>query len=307
MKEKDIYLQKYYEDCKLRKRLNEKTLKAYKIDLTQFFNFTEGELINNKLIIDYVHFLNEKYTKYKTVKRKIASLKAFYKYLEFEEIIAVTPFNRIRTKIKEPKLLPKTIATKDMLRILKCLYDDYKNAHSQYKKFLALRNIVIIELLFGTGIRISELCHLEKKDINLSDKSLTIFGKGSKERILFLGNDAVIEVLKKFMNLHNEKTNYLFLNKYGQRLSEQAVRLLINDLEKRLSLSIHITPHMFRHTFATRLLEKDVDIRYIQKILGHSSISTTQIYTHVSCSKQKEIMTNKNPRNDYSSYIENFY
>ena len=147
--------------------------------------------------------------------------------------------------------------------------------------------------MFSTGIRISELCNIRLKDIDFHDRSLKIFGKGSKERILYLGSDQVITSLKKYLEFNNidDENSYLFLSK---RLSEQSIRILLKNIENELKLSVHITPHMFRHTFATTLLEKEVDIRYIQNILGHSSISTTQIYTHVTYPKQKEILINKN-------------
>ena len=297
-------LENYFEDCKFRKRLNNKTIKAYKIDLNQFF-----EIVNNlddevKEINEYIHFLNKKYSKYKTVKRKIASIKAFYSYLEYEEIITFSPFNKIRTKIKEPKMLPKIIQKEDLNRIFTLLFNNLSNANTEYKKKLALRNITIIELLFSTGIRISELCNIHTNDISFKDRSLKIFGKGSKERILYLGSDQVIDFLKKYIDSNAvtaPENNYIFLNKFNTQLSEQTVRILLKNIENELKLSVHITPHMFRHTFATTLLEKEVDIRYIQNILGHSSISTTQIYTHVTYLKQKQIMIEKNPMNDYKS------
>ncbi len=297
------YVENYLEDCILRKRLNQKTVRAYKIDLKQYFEFLGTSLDDSKKINEYIHYLNQKYSKYKTIKRKIASIKAFYSYLEYEEIIAFSPFRKIRTKIKEPKILPRIIQKEYLNKIFQWLFDNLKHADSEYKKTIAIRNIAIVELLFSTGIRISELCHIHIKDIDFQERSLKILGKGSKERILYLGNDQVIESLKSLLELYKDSkdTDYLFLNKFNTRLSEQSVRILLKKIEDELKLSVHITPHMFRHTFATTLLEKEVDIRYIQNILGHSSISTTQIYTHVTYFKQKEILIEKNPMNDYKS------
>lgn len=293
-------LEKYYEDCKLRKKLNDKTLKAYRIDMKQYLEYVNYQIDDYHVINDYIHNLNKTYDKVKTVKRKIASIKAFYTYLEYQEIIEVTPFRRIRTDIKEPKILPKVIPAHLMNEILTYLYLDIKDSKNDYQYKQAVRNGAIIELLFATGIRISELCYLKKKDIDIKERVIKIFGKGSKERYIYLGNDQVINILLKYKDLiEHEESEYFFINKYHERLSEQAVRIYINNLGMRLSNPIHLTPHMFRHTFATLLLDKDVDIRHIQKILGHSSISITQIYTHVSNVKQKEILIAKNPRNDY--------
>lgn len=298
-------LESYYEDCEFRKRLNEKTIKAYTIDLNQYLEFITTTEINQKIINEYIHYLNKKYLKYKTIKRKIASVKAFYSYLEYEEIIDYSPFNKIKTKIKEPKLLPKTIQKDYIDKIIHLLLKDLKNSKTEFQKKISLRNITLISVMFSTGIRVSELCNIKLKDIDLLEKKLKIFGKGSKERILYLGNSNVVQLCQMYLTYNNtcKKNEYFFLNKFNKRLSEQTVRILLKKIESELELSTHITPHMFRHTFATTLLEKGVDIRYIQNILGHSSISTTQIYTYVTYSKQKEILTNKNPINDYQLNI----
>ncbi|WP_347969745.1 tyrosine-type recombinase/integrase [Faecalibacillus intestinalis] len=298
-------LESYYEDCEFRKRLNEKTIKAYTIDLNQYLEFITTTEINQKIINEYIHYLNKKYLKYKTIKRKIASVKAFYSYLEYEEIIDYSPFNKIKTKIKEPKLLPKTIQKDYIDKIIHLLLKDLKNSKTEFQKKISLRNITLISVMFSTGIRVSELCNIKLKDIDLLEKKLKIFGKGSKERILYLGNSNVVQLCQMYLTYNNtcKKNEYFFLNKFNKKLSEQTVRILLKKIESELELSTHITPHMFRHTFATTLLEKGVDIRYIQNILGHSSISTTQIDTYVTYSKQKEILTNKNPINDYQLNI----
>ena len=158
----------------------------------------------------------------------------------------------------------------------------------------------MIELLFATGARISEICSLKTESIDLTAKTVRIFGKGARERIIQIENSDVISILLRYTIAFSEylrPDSYFFLNNRKNRLSEQSVRTIITNLEKEINSSIHITPHMFRHSVATLLLEEDVDIRYIQKILGHSSISTTQIYTHVTSAKQKEILRTRHPRN----------
>lgn len=149
----------------------------------------------------------------------------------------------------------------------------------------------------STGLRISEVCNLKKDDVNINEKYIRILGKGSKERILQIENEDVLKSLKEYKILTaNENEYYFFNNRIGRKLSEQSVRNIIYDITKNAHIKQHITPHMFRHSFATMLLEEDVDIRYIQKILGHSSITTTQIYTHVTSNKQREILKEKNPK-----------
>ena len=149
-------------------------------------------------------------------------------------------------------------------------------------------------------MRISELCSLKPADIDLESKTILIYGKGSKERILQIGNGEVIAALSLYQDTFREDISicgYYFVNRRHNRLSDQSVRFMINRYAELAGIDQHLTPHMFRHSFATLLLEQDVDIRYIQRMLGHSSISTTEIYTHVSNVKQKDILYNKHPRN----------
>lgn len=296
------HISAYLEECKIKKQLNAHTLKAYSIDMNQFSTYlkTKDYLINKEILSTYIELLHKKYNKPKTVKRKIATLCAFFNYLVFNEIIENNPMNKINVKFKEPKILPRTVNTNDLKRLFNQLYIDLETGKTEYQIKLAARNAALFELLFSTGIRVSELCNLKTENINLDEGYIRIYGKGSKERILQIGNEHVLDSLQYYYNLYADDLKdfpYFFINKLGKRLSEQSVRTLINHYEKKLQINQHLTPHMFRHTFATMLLEEEVDIRYIQHILGHSSITTTQIYTHVSSCKQKEILINKNPRN----------
>ena len=281
----------YLSYCETHKRLSTHTIRAYKNDLLQFYNS------NYNNVESYIEFLTKSNIKSNTLRRKIASLKVFYNYLKFQDIIDENPFNQLRFQFRKEKILPKTIP----YDILKSVYSYSEQkviySKSKYQKQKAERNLLIISLLLSTGIRISELCHIHLKDINFSNRTLHIIGKGKKERILFLGDQTTFSLLKTYINKYCVQPNdYLFTGQNPLKaLSEQSVRLILKKLVKKNNLSITITPHMFRHSFATMLLDKDVDIRYIQQILGHSSISVTQIYTHVSQSKQKEILTLCNP------------
>ena len=276
-------IENYLKYCEEQKRLDYKTLKAYRIDLSQFcqdistHNVTD---ITSTMLENYISKLHRKY-KPKTVKRKIASMKALFHYFEYREIIDLNPFNKILIKFREPtKAVAKTT----------------------YQKRNALRDAATIELLFATGMRISELCSLQVDDVNLEDGTILISGKGSKERRLQIGNIEVLNILKEYrLDFSKEIANcgHFFANQSGHPLSDQTVRRIINKYTSLASISQHITPHMFRHTFATSLLDADVDIRYIQEMLGHSSINITEIYTHVTTAKQRDILTNKHPRNGF--------
>lgn len=303
MNELDIetYMKEYLRDCRLRRHLSEKTLRAYRNDLSQFDDFIDRQYLNYDRLKEYVFYLNEHYHSVRTIKRKLASIKAFYHYLEREEIIAFSPFRKVRTILKEHKDLPRTIPQGDLQKIyshVHALKDEYGKNHNK----MAIQKAVILCLLFSTGMRVSELCSIKKENIDLLTCVIKVNGKGSKQRLLYIEEKVMMDMLKLYISAFKdeiEKAGYLLINQHGKKLNDSSVRLLLSLLEHKLQLSAHITPHMFRHTFATSLLDKDVDIRYIQKFLGHSSITTTQIYTHVSLRKQKEILGCKNPLSDF--------
>lgn len=297
-------IENYLKYCSTQKRLDEKTLKAYRIDLRQFLEQTSAfdiADITPEVLEAYIGELHKKY-KPKTVKRKIASLKALFHYLEYKEIILQNPFNKIQIRFREPVILPKTLPLHTVETLLTTIYRQRSNAKTDYQKRNALRDAAVAELLFATGMRISELCTLKNADVNLYDGTILIHGKGDKERRIQIGNDAVLHVLKEYrkdFDMEIQNCNHFFANQSGKALSDQSVRRMINKYSSLAAIDLHITPHMFRHTFATSLLEADVDIRYIQEMLGHSSINITEIYTHVALAKQKNILSTKHPRNNF--------
>lgn len=297
-------IENYLNYCQYQKRLDSKTIKAYRIDLQQFLkdcNLDMIEKITPTQLETYIYQLHQKY-KPKTVKRKIASIKALFHYFQYRDIIDSNPFDKLQIKFREPVILPKNIPLHTMETLLFTVYDHQKKANTEYQKTNALRDTAIIELLFATGIRISELCSLKINDLNLYDGTILIHGKGYKQRKVQIGNNDVAHILREyditFSSMRNENVHF-FVNQNGTTVSDQAVRRMINKYTSLASIELHITPHMFRHTFATSLLEADVDIRYIQEMLGHSSINVTEIYTHVAMSKQKDILTNKHPRRNF--------
>ncbi len=295
----------YIEFCKCQKMLDEKTLKAYSIDLKQFQKSIPASSvlqITPCTIESFISMLHQEY-KPKTAKRKISSVKAFFHYLECKDIVKINPMNKVQTKFRKPVTLPKIIPLHTIETFLSVMYKQKKLARSKYQKKCILRDIAVIELLFSTGMRISELCSLKQQDIDLYEKNILIYGKGAKERKIQIGNDDVVSILSEYQKVCTndiQNCGYFFTNRLQKRLSEQSVRDMINKYSSLAAIDMHITPHMFRHSFATYLLEADVDIRYIQEMLGHSSINITEIYTHVAMSKQKDILTTKHPRKKFS-------
>lgn len=279
------YISEYIEYCEYRKRLDFKTLKAYRIDLKQFEIFCTdlSDCFAKSIVDDFITNLHKQY-KPKTVKRKIASLKAFFHHMEYKELLHENPFAKLDIRFREAKLLPKTIPFHTIQAFLSTLYAQKELAESEYQLRCRTRDIAVIELLFATGMRISELCSLKPSDIDFESSNILIYGKGAKERIIQLGNQEVISSLILYQETFKkdiEISGYFFVNRLQHKLSDQSVRFMLNHYAELAGISQHITPHMFRHSFATLLLEQDVDIRYIQRMLGHSSISTTEIYTCV--------------------------
>jgi integrase/recombinase XerD len=290
----------YLAYCEYQKKLSAKTIKAYTIDLEQLRQHIVSENIPAKVEIStYITYLHKTCSP-RTVKRKIASIRAFFNYLEFEEILNENPMKKIKTKFQLPQSLPRIIPLAVIENVLCTAYQELKQAQTLYAVNVALRNAAMIELLFATGLRVSELCSINTDNIDLENGSILIMGKGAKERVLQIGNLEVLSVLRRYVKENEERiqeTGCFFINRLSSRISEQSVRFLLNRLCAKAAVDQYITPHMFRHTFATLLLEEDVDIRYIQRMLGHSSILTTQIYTHVTVEKQRQILTTKHPRN----------
>lgn len=280
-----------------------KTIDAYQIDLKQLkeylYTFYSVELIKSvskEMIKAYLQKISD--YKPKTIKRKIASMKAFFSFYEFENETFINPFRKMKIHLKEPYILPTVMCDSEIKQILEFLYRQriQNNRHNGYTYKAQIRNIAIIELLFATGVRVSELSQLQCKDVDLIHAVIKVYGKGSRERIIQICSEDVIAILNEYKELIQPTTSF-FINRFGHEISAQSIRLLVKRCVKELKLSKHITPHTFRHTFATLLLEEDVDIKYIQSLLGHSSIVTTQIYTHVNSNKQKKILYQKHPRN----------
>lgn len=293
------YLQDYLDYCKKQKALDSKTVKAYKIDLSQFISELDkaSQEITKESVLSYISRLNERF-KPRSVKRKIASVKVFCRYLYNEQLIPSDPFQNIRLKLPKSRTLPRVVPLRIIESMLCEAHQDIHNAKTDATRRLALREASVMELLFATGIRVSELCSLTTSDVDLTDGLVRIKGKGRKERIIELENVEVLDTLRKYRSAENtSELPCFFLNRCKRRLSDQSVRLILNKYADRIGTNLHITPHMFRHSFATLLLDADVDLRYIQHLLGHSSISTTQIYTYVSSSKLRSILATKHPRN----------
>ncbi|MDF2449471.1 MAG: tyrosine-type recombinase/integrase [Bacteroidota bacterium] len=292
--------------CKYEKKLSSKTIKAYETDCIQFKSFVKSKFKHETFITDInkdilkLFFYHLKELKPKTLKRKIATLKAMFNFLEYEDEILINPFRKMKVNIKECIVLPSVMSLLEVEKVLLIASNEITLCKPKtYTYFEKLRHLTVLELLFATGTRVSEICNLKIEDVDLVTGTIRIMGKGSRQRIVQVCHPDVLEILKLYRSRLSKKLikkGYFFVNRLGTRLSEQSIRIMIKNYSSKAKINKKITPHTFRHSFATLMLEQNVDIKYIQVILGHSSISTTQIYTHINNRKQREILALNHPR-----------
>lgn len=286
----------YLEVCEYEKKLSSDTMKAYRIDLKQFLVFVGDHSVDLDLLNRYIKHLNQNFSP-RSVKRKLASTRAFLHEMEMNGFLEKNPFDRLHIRIQAPRQLPRVIPDQLVQNLLQSAYDAYAPGCRE-----VLRDIVVLELLFSTGLRVSELCALTKDTLQLDENKLRllIYGKGRKERVVQIATPELLQLMERYCTAYAQEIQYtgnILFNRLGKPLSPQSVRRIIQKYLDRIQADYHVTPHMFRHTFATSLLEAGMDIRYIQSLLGHSSISTTQIYTHVNLHQQTLLLAEKHPRN----------
>jgi integrase/recombinase XerD len=290
-----IALNQFIQYLSIERGLSRNTVIAYKRDITQFSFFLKKKKISfNKidtiLLLNYMSYLKQGLLSSSSILRKIASLKAFFRFLMQEDMIIANPIKTIQSPKKEMRL-PSFLAYEEVDSLLSA---------PDLQSFLGLRDKAILETLYATGMRVSEVIGLNLSDVNLGAGFVRIFGKGEKERVVPIGKIAS-SFLEKYVNeirpkLVNYETNNLFLNWRGGNLSRQSVWKMIKRYTILAGIRKKLSPHTLRHSFATHLLSRDVDLRVLQKMLGHSDISTTQIYTHLDDKRLKTMHSKFHPR-----------
>lgn len=282
------------------KNFSAHTARAYESDVTAFLIWLgndQPQNVNYNKIREYLHFVNKYNYKKTTLSRKISALRTFYKYLCREQLVETNPLNAISAPKKE-KILPKFLTKDEVEQILNSI--DISTPSG-------FRNRAILEVLWATGMRVSELSGLNMNDLELSSNEIRVFGKGAKERVVLISeraknyleryiNTARKLVAKGFEIKEDGENSPVFVNNTGYRLSTKTVRNVINSTVEKLELPKKVTPHVFRHSFATYLIENGADLRVVQELLGHASISNTQIYTHISTKHLTETYEQAHPR-----------
>ncbi len=289
------YIDKYLEYLKVVKKYSDLTIKSYYDDLIEYNEFL-GDSFTNILDINYdtvklyLKYLYEKKINKNSISRKLSSIRGLYNYLVREEIVTTNYFNKVSNPKKE-LYLPKFLKDNELDKIFEVCKEDTP---------INQRNTLIIELLYASGIRVSELVNIKLSDIDRGEKSIKILGKGSKERMV-LYNNHTMKAMDTYLEdgYHTfDKINsgYLILNKDGNKLSERYVRVIIDDLVRKAGLDIKISPHTMRHTFATDMLEEGADLVTVKELLGHESLNTTSIYTHITNEQIRKTYNMAHPR-----------
>ncbi len=295
----DNYIDEFCNYLIIEKTLSNNTVISYNKDIIQYCDYLQNKLgvtdikaIKREHIIEFLSSLYDMGLKPKSIARKITSIKMFHKFLFLNNYINVN----VSSFIELPKLekdLPNVLSLPEIDALLETFSEE--NA-------VEFRNKTMVELMYSTGLRVSELVNLNIEDIHLSMGFLKCKGKGSKERIIPIGNKA-LKLLEKYLAFERETLNInydkqiLFLNRNGFRITRQAFWKILKEHLKKLNISSHASPHTLRHSYATHMLENQADIRYIQELLGHSDVATTQIYTHINTKKLNSIIDEFHPRN----------
>ena len=292
----DKLIREFIEYLEYEKGYSKKTIISYEKDLELFNIFLKENKITNITSIDYntirkylSHLHDNKYEA-SSISRKISALRSFFKYMLKEKHIKNNPMTLISNPKKEKKL-PKYLNYEEMERLLNSIDIEEKEG---------VRNKLIIELLYSTGIRVSELVNIKIKDINIHEEQIKIFGKGSKERIVLFGSKAK-ETLKLYLTTFKDEfkgninDQYLLINK-GKPLTTNKIELIVKEVLKKSALKLNISPHTLRHTFATHMLDSGADLKSVQELLGHENLKTTAIYTHVSNERLKNVYLHSHPR-----------
>ena len=279
------YVYKFLDYLKYERGFSDYTIKSYSTDLKEFYEFSKKDTVNIELVRKYLRYLYEKNYSNRSISRKVSSLKSYFKYLEGEGIIKDN-FMRLISNPKLEKTLPNYLNYQDLEKLL-----NFPDKNNKY----GLRDALILEMLYSSGVRVSELANMKLKDIDFKDKKILVLGKGNKERYVYYGSKCD-SLLKKYLDMDHMDSPYLFIGKRKDRLNEREIRLIVTESAKKAGINIHVTPHTLRHTYATHMLNEGADLKSVGDLLGHESLSTTQIYTHISNERLRQIYLKSHPR-----------
>lgn len=283
------------------KNLSPKSIIAYGSDLNDFCNYLSNNKLQKDIVLHYTSYLlNERQLQESTIKRKLVVLKMFFEFLYQNGHIEQNYYQHYTFKFKKERKLPKTLSIDEASKLIFHLTNNTKKETSTFAYWKAHRDLALIDLLISSGIRIEEASNISLEDIIFSEQTILIHGKGRKQRLIYISCDETWTNLLSWLKIRNNiksNTNKIFVNRFGNQISIHGIEYIYNSVKKSCGINEHSTPHYLRHTFATNLLANGADLRSVQEILGHSSVTTTEIYTEVTMKHKKHILTKYNYRN----------
>ncbi|WP_072905379.1 tyrosine recombinase XerC [Anaerobranca californiensis] len=291
-----MWVDEFLQGYSVERNCSPHTITNYRVDLEQFLNFLEqgnGEhqIVNHLTIRRFLAYLqNQNYSK-KSINRKLSAIRSFFKYLVKRGYLQKNPITKLHSP-KTEKKLPKFLYQQQITELIEA---------PDIKDELGLRDRAIMELLYSSGVRVSELVNITLKDLQLARGLILVNGKGNKQRYVYVGSKAC-EIINLYLEksrvklMKNKKHPYLFVNKFGDAITDRSIRRIIDKYVDILAIKLNVSPHTFRHSFATHLLDNGADLRAVQEMLGHANIKTTQIYTHITKDKLKNVYLANHPR-----------
>lgn len=301
MKNSNSIIEKFLVVIKSTKNLSDKTIVAYRSDLTDFMKSVNIENIDDNTVLFYIQELVQaRSMKDSTIHRKLIVLKMFFEYAHSQNYLDKNYFLSHTFKLKKEKRLPKTLEIKEISKLLDFVTHKNTLAKEKLDIWKTSRDLALIDILISTGIRIAEAANISLDDIIFSERTILIHGKGRKQRLIYISCSQTWNNLMQWLKirkLYQTNTNKVFVNRYGDQISIHGIEYIYNTLKKQSGINLHSTPHYLRHTFATNLLANGADLRSVQEILGHSSVATTEIYTEVTTKRKKQVLNKFNYRN----------
>ena len=301
MKAINLVVEEFLSVIKSTKNLSDKTIIAYRSDLLDFVSTTGPTPLEKNTILNYVQELSQvRHLKDSTITRKLVVLKMFFEYAHSHNYIQQNYFLLHSFKFKREKQLPRTLAVKETTKLLNCAATKAATAITTFEKWKTMRDLALVDVLISTGIRIAEASNISVADIILSERTILIHGKGRKQRLIYISCPQTWANLMHWMKIRHQlftDTDKVFVNRYGDQLGIHGIEYIYNSLKKESGINIKSTPHYLRQTFATNLLANGADLRSVQEILGHSSVSTTERYTEVTTKRKKQVLDKYNYRN----------
>lgn len=283
------------------KNLSPKSIIAYGSDLNDFCNYLSNNQLHKDTVLHYTSYLfNERHLQESTIMRKLIVLKMFFQFLHQNGYIEQNYYQNYTFKFKKERKLPKTLSIDESTKLIRHLSDVTKKDATTFTFWKACRDLALIDLLISSGIRIEEASNISLEDVIFREQTILIHGKGRKQRLIYIScnetwNNLIFWI--KIRNSRKNNTDKLFVNRSGNQISIHGIEYIYNSIKKSCGINQHSTPHYLRHTFATNLLANGADLRSVQEILGHSSVTTTEIYTEVTINRKKQILTKYNYRN----------